>query len=139
MKMKRTSLICALVFGWAGSAAYAATTVKVENGSTSPLLLAVEQWPAGEPVGLASVVGARGSTATRKRGAKVLAEHGQADRHVVSIVYLNSKGDGCRFRTATVRHSAAMARIVPVAEAVGTSSCSAETGATIGDFVFRVR
>lgn len=137
--MKPISLIFALASGLAGPTALAATTVQVENSSASPLVLAVERWPEEQPVGLSAIVDAKGSTATRKPGSKVLAESEQAERHLVSIVYLNSRGDGCRFRTASVRHSAAMARIIPVAEAVGTSSCSAETGATLDDFIFRVR
>jgi hypothetical protein len=122
-----------------GTASPAATSVRVENRTFSSLNLKVDAWPERQSAKLAPVVRGQGGTVAFKPGAKVLAEPSEAHRHLISLAYLDQAGEGCRFRTVPVRHTPALVRIVPEAEAIGSFRCEASTGSTIGDFVFTVR
>ena len=134
-----TRAVCILIGLSTASIAPAATTVLVENRSFTPVSLTVERWPHGQTPKLAPQMVGYNTDKAWKRGVKLLAAPNEAERQLISLVYLDTAGQGCRFRTVPVRHTHALVKIVPVAEPVGARRCEATTGATIGDFIFTLK
>lgn len=115
-----------------------ATTITVENRSFRPVTMNARQAPPGYEALHATIAPGAMSDAW-KEGGKVLMPHDQAASATVRLDYVDANGAGCRFSVAPVRHSAAWAKVRPVAEPIGGGACEARTGSTIGDFVFIVR
>lgn len=121
------------------AAPLAATTVTVHNRSGEPLRLSVDRSPSGYERRLVPVAEPGGVAFVRRPSTRALVPHPSVPRTLFEISYLDDRGRGCRFLAAPERHSAALARVRPVARPVRGGRCEAGFGSTIGDFVFTVR
>ncbi len=113
-----------------------ATTIRVENRSSTKLKLTVKHAPGDVIHTLPPTLSPHAIALVRRPGVKVLTPTNEAAADLIDIVVTDRNGRGCHFRTIAEPHSDALVLIVPVATAIGSSHCEARTGRTIGDFVF---
>lgn len=115
-------------------------TILVENASGAQMTLIEASLPQHyEPLVPATTVAPAETVRSMSRTAKILVPHSASAEEAVRLHFTDARGNGCVFEVAPTPHSPTWQKMRPRARALGTATCEARTGRTIGDFVYVVR